>query len=182
MEATRDGVAIRLRNNVAEVTLCFWVVEIMATTVGETAADFPNTNPHARRTNASLPLNALPIAALVVQVRARQSVPPLYWIAGVPVSVVGTPIADAIADHLGNALVTLAHCASKLNAVRPFSNADLLTRPLGASFGDLLPQPSTSGGLGPGTVGTSALFLTAITTPFAYMTAARRRVEAITLR
>ena len=75
----------------------------------------------------------------------------------------------------GIALVTLAHLVFKLNAVLAFWLAYILTRPFGASFGDLLSQPASNGGLGLGTVGTSALFLTVILGLVVYMTRAERR-------
>ena len=50
----------------------------------------------------------------------------------------------------------------KLNAVLSFWLAYILTRPLGASIGDLLSQSPGDGGIGLGTTGTSALFLTVI--------------------
>lgn len=43
-----------------------------------------------------------------------------------------------------------------------FCLAYILTRPLGASLGDLMSQPTSNGGLGPGTVVTSAVFLAVI--------------------
>lgn len=257
METTPDSGALRLLNKVPEVTLYFWVIKIMATTVGETAADFLNTNLNLGLTNTSLLMSALLIAALVVQVRARKYVPSIYWVAVVLISVVGTLITDNITDHFGIplhlttllfgialaatfafwyasektlsihsifttrrelyywtailftfalgtaagdylaeslklgylhsamvfgagiALVTLAHYAFKLNAVLAFWIAYILTRPLGASFGDLLSQPSTNGGLGLGTVGTSAIFLSVILALIVAMTVAQRRLEAV---
>ena len=94
METTPACGAMRLLNKVPEVTLYFWVIKIMATTVGETAADFLNTNLHLGLTNTSLLMSALLIAALVVQMRARKYVPAVYWIAVVLISVVGTLITD----------------------------------------------------------------------------------------
>lgn len=257
MKTTPDSGALRLLNKVPEVTLYFWVIKIMATTVGETAADFLNTNLNLGLTNTSLLMSALLIAALVVQVRARKYVPSIYWVAVVLISVVGTLITDNITDHFGIplhlttllfgialaatfafwyasektlsihsifttrrelyywtailftfalgtaagdylaeslklgylhsamvfgagiALVTLAHYAFKLNAVLAFWIAYILTRPLGASFGDLLSQPSTNGGLGLGTVGTSAIFLSVILALIVAMTVAQRRLEAV---
>ena len=71
--------------------------------------------------------------------------------------------------------MTLAPLVFKLNAVLAFWLAYILTRPFGASFGDLLSQPASNGGLGLGTVGTSALFLTVILGLVVYMTGAERR-------
>ena len=44
METSHREGALRMLNKVPEVTLYFWMIKIMATTVGETAADFLNTN------------------------------------------------------------------------------------------------------------------------------------------
>jgi uncharacterized membrane-anchored protein len=62
----------------------------------------------------------------------------------------------------------------KLNAVLSFWIAYILTRPLGASLGDLLSQDPDKGGLGLGTVGTSAIFLTAILALVVYLTRTRK--------
>jgi len=59
-------------------------------------------------------------------------------------------------------LVAIAHYGFKLGAVTAFWVAYVLTRPLGASFGDWLSQPLTNGGLGLGTTNTSLVFLGAI--------------------
>lgn len=71
-------------------------------------------------------------------------------------------------------LVVFAHLALKLNAVLAFWIAYVLTRPFGASCGDLLSQPASNGGLGLGTVGTSAIFLAIILGIVIYWTARQR--------
>ncbi|MBU6454985.1 MAG: hypothetical protein KGS72_24660, partial [Cyanobacteria bacterium REEB67] len=72
------------------------------------------------------------------------------------------------------ATVTIAHWRFKLNAVLAFWLAYILTRPLGASIGDLLSQPRDIGGLALGTVGTSAIFLTAILVTVTYLTITKK--------
>ena len=52
----------------------------------------------------------------------------------------------------------------------------MLTRPLGASCGDLLSQAQSAGGLGLGTTGTSALFLTIILALVVYLSLSKRDV------
>ena len=64
----------------------------------------------------------------------------------------------------------------KANAVLAFWIAYVLTRPLGASFGDLLSQPAANGGLGLGTVATSMVFLATILSLVMYLTITRRDV------
>ncbi|NDP47553.1 MAG: hypothetical protein GZ085_04010, partial [Sulfuriferula multivorans] len=51
-------------NKVPEVTLYFWVIKILATTVGETAADFLNFNLHLGLNNTTLIMSALLAAVL----------------------------------------------------------------------------------------------------------------------
>ena len=247
------GVAPML-NKVPAVTLAFWAVKIMATTVGETAADFLNANLGLGLGGTSAVMAGLLVVALALQFRSRRYVPWTYWLVVVLVSVVGTLITDNLTDHFGIplalttslfaatlavtfftwytvegtlsiqridsswreafywaailltfalgtaagdwvaetlklgyllsallfgaaiAVVALAHYGFGLNAVLSFWAAYILTRPLGASLGDLLAQPVGSGGLGLGTVGTSAVFLATILTLVAMMSAAHRLV------
>jgi uncharacterized membrane-anchored protein len=69
------------------------------------------------------------------------------------------------------AALALGYFALGLDPILGFWLAYIFTRPLGASFGDYLSQPGEYGGLGLGTVGTSAIFLTVIVAIVAYMTA-----------
>lgn len=248
---TRED-ALRLLNKVPEVTLYFWMIKIMATTVGETAADFLIFNLQFGLTVTSVVMGALLLGFLFMQVRARQYQPWLYWVAVVLISIVGTLITDNLVDHFGVSLqmttlafslallatfvvwyasektlsirtiftrkrelfywaailftfalgtaagdlaaeglrlgylnstlmfvaliaaVTLAYFAFRANAVLAFWIAYILTRPLGASFGDFLSQPAGKGGLGLGTVSTSMVFLAAILGLVLYLTLSRK--------
>ena len=239
-------------NKVPEVTIYFWIVKVMATTVGETAADFLNTNLGLGLTGTTGVMGSLLIITLIFQFRCRKYVPGIYWLVVVLISVVGTLITDNLTDNFGVALetttiifgvallatfaawyasektlsihsiyttrreafywltilftfalgtaagdltaerlklgywvsallfggliavVTGAHFALRLNAVLAFWIAYILTRPLGASLGDYLSQPHDAGGLGLGTVGTSALFLLTILAVVTYLTITRR--------
>jgi uncharacterized membrane-anchored protein len=239
-------------NKVPEITLYFWVIKVLCTTVGETAADFLNDNLGLGLTNTTYIMGSLLVAALVAQFRLRRYVPSIYWLAVVLISIVGTLITDNLTDTLGISLVTttivfsimlavvfavwwasertlsihtiystrreafywlavlftfalgtaagdlaaerinlgyllsglmfgamiaavaFAHYRLKLNAVLAFWIAYILTRPLGASIGDYLSQPRADGGLGLGTVVTSALFLSAILVVVVFLTITRR--------
>ena len=68
----------------------------------------------------------------------------------------------------------------KLDGILAFWLAYILTRPLGASFGDLLSQPVEYGGMGLGTTITSVLFLAVIVGIVLYMTAQNSRGDGIT--
>ena len=72
---TRDG-AMQMLNKVPEVTLYFWIIKIMATTVGETAADFLNLNLGFGLSGTSLVTSALLAVFLFVQFRAKRAPPP----------------------------------------------------------------------------------------------------------
>ena len=93
-------------SKVPEVTIYFWVIKIMATTVGETAADFLNTNLKLGLTGTSCVMAVLLAGVLVVQFRAKKYVPPVYWLAVVLISVVGTLITDNLTDNFGISLWT----------------------------------------------------------------------------
>jgi uncharacterized membrane-anchored protein len=93
-------------NKVPEVTIFFWVIKILCTTVGETAADFLNTNLKLGLTNTTYIMASLLIAALIVQFRSGKYVPGIYWLAVVLISVVGTLVTDNLTDNFGVSLVT----------------------------------------------------------------------------
>ena len=242
----------QMLNKVPEVTIFFWVIKIMATTVGETAADFLNFNLNWGLTNTTIVMAVLLLVALYFQFRLRKYVPSIYWLAVVMISIVGTLVTDNLVDNLGVSLVTttvifsvallaafiawytsektlsihsiytskreafywlailftfalgtaagdliaeglnmgywksaimfailigvvtFAYYRLKLNAVLSFWIAYILTRPLGASLGDFLSQPRKDGGLGLGTVGTSAIFLVTILSLVLYLTKTKR--------
>src|SRR3954468_13395461 len=95
----RASLGRRMLNKVPEVTLFFWVIKIMCTTVGETAADYLNENLGFGLTNTTIISGALLVVLLAAQFRARRYVPPLYWVVVVVISVFGTLITDNMSDH-----------------------------------------------------------------------------------
>ena len=237
---------------VPEVTLYFWIIKILCTTVGETAADFLNTSLHLGLNGTTAVMGILLAIVLFFQFRLKKYVPSIYWLAVVLISVFGTLITDNLTDNFGISLVTttivfsiclaivfatwykfekslsihtinhmrregfywltilftfalgtaagdlvaerfdlgylvsalifagliavvtIAHKGFKLNAVLSFWIAYILTRPLGASIGDYLSQPKDNGGLGLGTIITSAIFLVTILVTVIYLTTTKR--------
>ena len=252
MLATITRGRAEMMNKVPEVTLAFWVIKIMATTVGETGADFLNSTLGLGLAGTSIVMGALLLAVLAAQLRSRRYVPSVYWLTVVFVSVVGTLLTDNLTDHLGVslfvstgvfaaalaatfaawyasertvsihtitttrrelfywsailftfalgtaagdlaaqqlalgyamsvtvfgaaiALVALAYFAFGAHPVPAFWTAYILTRPFGASCGDLLSQPVAAGGLGLGTMGTSAIFLAIILALVGFLTIAAK--------
>lgn len=100
-----DGTT-RMLNKVPEVTILFWIIKIMATTVGETAADFLNVKLHFGLTGTSIVMGVLLLISLFMQIRTRKYVPWIYWIAVVLISVFGTLVTDNLVDNFGVALET----------------------------------------------------------------------------
>ena len=238
-------------NRVPKVTVDFWLIKLMAVTMGETAADYLAVNMGLGLVGTTTLMSAVLAVALYLQFAQKKYVPSFYWAAVVLISVVGTLITDSLIDifkiplatttiiftgllaatfaawyasektlsihtifttkresfywlailftfalgtaagdlvaeqfALGYLTTGLLFCAIiaafavgyyvlKLNAILMFWLAYIFTRPLGASFGDLLSQPKDYGGLGFGTTITSVLFLGAILAIVAYMTLTR---------
>src|SRR5207244_5576817 len=110
----RSSRARRMLNKVPEVTLYFWVIKVLCTTVGETASDYLSDNVGLGLTNTTFITGALLIATLVFQFRSRRYIPGVYWLGIVLISVVGTQITDNLTDNLGVSLVisTIAFAAA----------------------------------------------------------------------
>jgi uncharacterized membrane-anchored protein len=92
-------------NKVPEVTLYFWIVKVLCTTVGETASDYLSSNVGLGLTKTTLITSAVLLAVLAVQFSLRKYVAFVYWLGVVLISVVGTQITDNLTDNLGVSLV-----------------------------------------------------------------------------
>jgi len=93
-------------NKVPEVTIFFWIIKVLCTTIGETAADYLNTTLNLGLNGTSVVMGALLIVVLVFQFRSKKYIPAIYWLAVVLLSVVGTLITDNLTDNLGVSLET----------------------------------------------------------------------------
>ena len=91
----------QLLNKVPEVTVFFWIIKILCTTVGESLADYINETLGFGLTNTTLLFAAALVAALIVQFRLDRYVPGPYWLAVVLISVVGTLLTDNLTDARG---------------------------------------------------------------------------------
>ncbi len=95
----------KMLNKVPEVTFYFWLIKIMCTTVGETAADYLNDDLGFGLTWTTVVTGVLLAVVLAVQFRLDRYVPPVYWLAVVFISVFGTLITDNLTDRFGVSLV-----------------------------------------------------------------------------
>lgn len=89
---------------VPEITLSFWIVKIMCTTVGETGADFLAVNAGWGQGSTRTIMAALLFIAIIAQLRKHCYTPWIYWLTVVLVSIVGTQITDLLTDGLGVSL------------------------------------------------------------------------------
>ncbi len=244
-------------NRVPKVTFDFWLIKLMAVTMGETAADYLAVNMSLGLTATSLLMAGVLIVALIAQFAQKRYVPWAYWLAVVLISIVGTLVTDNLVDNFGVPLlvstllftvalaVTFAlwYASEKtlsihsiftnkreafywlailftfalgtaagdlvaekfaigylgtgilfgmiisslaagyfmlgLDAILGFWLVYIFTRPLGASFGDLLSQPHEYGGFGLGTIITSVLFLATIAAIVIYMSISHEGEERV---
>jgi uncharacterized membrane-anchored protein len=232
---------------VPQITFYFWIIKVLATTVGETFADFLNTKLGLGLNGTSVATFIFLGAVLFFQFKGQGYNPPLYWLAIVLISIAGTLVTDNLTDKAQVSLITssiifsiclaavfaawfikektlaihsiytpireafywltilftfalgtatgdlfaerfaLGYARSLLvfaglialigvmwarrfvNPVFGFWAVYVLTRPLGASIGDLLSQDKKAGGFGLGTTVTSLIFLTLITITVTYL-------------
>src|SRR5690349_8970530 len=250
--ATHSGTRLLL-SKVPEVTAYFWIIKVLCTTVGESAADFLNVNVDLGLTGTSIATGVLLVIVLAAQFAADRYTPVRYWSAVTLVSVFGTLVTDELTDNLGVPLelstivfavllavtfvawyrtegtlsihsirtrrreafywlailvtfalgtatgdlmaqvlglgylvagvavaVVIAATAVAwrlgLHPVLAFWIIYVLTRPLGASIGDYLSQPSTDGGLGLGATLTSLIFFAGIIAVVAYLSVTKADV------
>lgn len=106
---TLSPTAKSLLVKVPAVTAIFWVIKILATTVGETFADAINNYlvDNFGMTDAqglqvlSILMGAVLVVTLLIQIFGKKYVPAIYWVNVVFISIAGTLITDNLHDGLG---------------------------------------------------------------------------------
>ncbi len=91
-------------NKVPEITIFFWIIKILCTTVGETGADSLNTGLNLGLDGVTIIMGTLLAVTLIFQFKTKKYVPGIYWLAVVLISIVGTLITDNLTDKLGVSL------------------------------------------------------------------------------
>jgi uncharacterized membrane-anchored protein len=99
--ARNNRFAATMLNKVPEVTIYFWIIKILCTTVGETASDYLNESLGFGLARTSAVMSVLLVVILLAQFKARKYIPPLYWVSVVMISIVGTLITDNLSDIMG---------------------------------------------------------------------------------
>src|SRR3954470_21053053 len=94
--ASRASTSRTLLNKVPEVTIWFWLIKILCTTVGESFADWINMTLGVGLTATALIFTGVLVAVLAWQLRLSRYVPLVYWLAVVVLSVTGTLYTDIL--------------------------------------------------------------------------------------
>ena len=89
----------RMLNKVPEITLFFWIIKVLSTTVGETGADLIDETFSIGLDGLTLIFGTILVATLVFQFKSRKYVPAIYWLTVVLISIVGTLITDDLTDN-----------------------------------------------------------------------------------
>ncbi|WP_378144508.1 hypothetical protein ACFJGV_13510 [Cnuibacter sp. UC19_7] len=90
-----------LLSKVPEVTIWFWVIKILCTTVGESFADWINTALGVGLVMTAMIFTAVTVLVLTVQVSLRRYLPAPYWLTVVVLSITGTLYTDILTDQIG---------------------------------------------------------------------------------
>ncbi len=91
----------QMLNKVPEITIFFWIIKVLCTTVGETASDFLNVNMNLGLVGTSIAMGLLLLVVFFFQFRATKYIPGLYWLTVVLVSIFGTLVTDILTDSIG---------------------------------------------------------------------------------
>ncbi|UKS23907.1 hypothetical protein LOZ80_19890 [Paenibacillus sp. HWE-109] len=101
MKSIQSNEMKRMLSKVPEVTIYFWIIKILCTTVGETAADFLNVNLNFGLTGTSIVTGIFLLVAIYVQFKSKQYIPSIYWLTVFLISIFGTLVTDNLTDNLG---------------------------------------------------------------------------------
>lgn len=91
----------QMLNKVPEITIFFWIIKVLCTTVGETASDFLNVNLGFGLYGTAVVAGLLLSVVLLFQFRSKKYVPAIYWLAVVLISIFGTLVTDIMTDSIG---------------------------------------------------------------------------------
>ncbi|MBU9440953.1 hypothetical protein KTE62_04390 [Burkholderia multivorans] len=181
----------------------YWAVIVATSTAGTTMSDFMD-----RTLGLGYALGASILVAILLSIFAiwrlsgeslavdrirTRKVEMLYWIAILFSNTLGTALGDFLADSSGLgfgggalliggliAAIVVAHYFTRISGVLLFWAAFVLTRPFGATVGDLLTKPIDKGGLALGTVGSSAVLLGVLVAMVACAMLAQQRQRGMT--
>ena len=180
------------------IPVLYWTVILATSTAGTTMSDYMDRTLKLGYANGSLILLSVLIMTLLLWYYVERSLSVtniktfkgelFYWIAILFSNTLGTALGDFLADNSGLGfaggailissiltLVVLAYYFTKISHVVLFWVAFVLTRPFGATFGDLLTKIPDKGGFGFGTKGSSLILFTILIILIVYTSVRRNR-------
>jgi uncharacterized membrane-anchored protein len=101
MNDTMSAQARETVSKVPAVTLVFWIIKILATTLGETGGDAVSMSLNLGYLVGTAIFAAVFIAAVLVQIKASEFHPWIYWATIIATTTVGTTLADFADRSLG---------------------------------------------------------------------------------
>lgn len=178
----------------------YWAVILSTTTAGTTMSDFLDRTAGLGYIGGSLVLISILLAVLatwrfttgsvsVSDIRTRKA-EVFYWVTILFSNTLGTAFGDFLADSTGLglgyeggavliggllALIAAAYFFTRASHTLLFWLAFILTRPLGATVGDLLTKARDQGGLDLGTISSSAIIAVVLV---AFIALASKRAES----
>lgn len=99
-ERTHDAVGETM-SKVPELTLVFWIIKVLATTLGETGGDAVSMSMKLGYLLSTAIFAAIFVGAVLIQIRARKFHPVIYWMTIVASTTVGTTLADFATRSIG---------------------------------------------------------------------------------
>lgn len=158
----------------------YWAVILSTSTAGTTMSDYMDRTLGLGYATGSIILISLLVITLIIWRATEKSLSVtdikttrgeiFYWTAILFSNTLGTALGDFLADNSGLGfsggailigslllVIVLAYYFTKISHVILFWAAFVLTRPFGATFGDLLTKPIEKGGLNFGTIGSSLI-------------------------
>lgn len=180
----------------------YWAVILATSTAGTTISDYMDRTLGLGYARGSLLLVSILLIVLAIWRRVEGSLSvtniktfrgeALYWTAILFSNTLGTALGDFLADNsglgfMGGALLigglllvlTLLYYFTKISRVLLFWVAFILTRPFGATFGDLLTKTPDKGGIGFGTTGSSAILFGILLVLVIVTSVGRRKPETV---
>ena len=100
-ESSHSPTFTGMLNKVPQITLFFWIIKVLCTTVGETASDFLNVTLNFGLTGTSVVMGVLLLITLFIQIKTKKYIPAVYWFTVVLISVFGTLVTDNLTDSMG---------------------------------------------------------------------------------
>lgn len=160
----------------------YWAVVLATSTAGTTVSDFMDRTLALGYPTGAAILSTLLVGVLLAWRRTTGNLSvnaitnpvneAFYWLAILVSNTLGTALGDFLADSSGLgygwsnlligsgiAVIGLLYLSKRVSPTVLFWAAYVLTRPFGATMGDLLTKPPAHGGLGLGTIGSSAVLL-----------------------